>query len=86
MDNELPAPGFSPDGLWTLAWVLGLVAAGALIRLLVYAGNNSDVEPGLFVWALLGAIAATFSASCAVLAGLKSAELRLAEQVRRSLT
>jgi hypothetical protein len=76
--------GLTARELRTTAWVLGLVAVGALVRLCMYAANDVRAQAELFVWALIGAMAAVFSASCAVLAGLKSVELRLSRHVDRS--
>src|SRR6188768_1597999 len=42
------------------------------------AANDAPVQTELFVWVLLGTIASVFSACCAVLAGVKSGERRLA--------
>ena len=69
--------GLTGNGLWALAWLLGIVAAGCLLRLLTYAAHGELVQTELFVWLLLGALAGVFSASCAVLAGIKSVEQRL---------
>lgn len=74
--------GISTSGLRGMAWVLGAVAAGSFVRLLTYVANDAPVQTGLFVWVLLGTISAVFSASCAVIAGIKSAELRLARLAR----
>lgn len=84
MDDEIDAPGLTPNALWTLAWVLGLIAAGCLVRLVVYAAHNSQGRPGLFAWTVLGAITAAFSAASAVLAGIKTAEERIADRLRRA--
>jgi hypothetical protein len=74
--------GIDPDGLRALAWILGLVAAGSFVRLLVYARDGTPVQTELFVWVLLGMMSSVFSASCAVLVGVKSAERRLARQAK----
>jgi hypothetical protein len=74
--------GVDTNGLRAIAWVLGLVAAGSFVRLLVYAGDGTPVQTELFVWVLLGMVSSVFSASCAVLVGVKSAELRLARQAK----
>ena len=70
--------GLSVTALWTCSWLLGLVAAGCLIRMLTYAAGGVPVHAEFFVWVLIGAVAAAFSAGCAVLVGVKSAEQRLA--------
>lgn len=82
MDDGLDDIGISANGFFGLAWVLGLVAAGSLLRLAVHAANETPVDAGLFVWALLGTIAAVFSACCALLAGLKAAEQRMRRPLR----
>ena len=83
VNDDLYDSGPSARGLWATSWLLGLVAAGCLIRLLTYAASDVNVQPELFVWLLVGAIAAVFSAACAVLAGIKNAEHRLAYQVQQ---
>jgi hypothetical protein len=57
------------------------VAAGSLLRLLTYAADGTPVQTELFVWTLLGAISGAFSACCAVLAGVTSAERRIADRL-----
>ncbi|MGZ4487292.1 MAG: hypothetical protein ACXVW1_05125, partial [Nocardioides sp.] len=57
------------------------VAAGSFVRLLTYAADGTQVQTELFVWLLLGVFASAFSAACAVLAGVKNAELRLARRL-----
>jgi len=79
--DELSDDGLTINGLWGTAWVLGLVAAGSLLRLATYAADGVSVQTELFVWLLLGAIAAAFSACCAVLAGVKAAERRLSRRM-----
>jgi hypothetical protein len=74
--------GIDVSGLRAIAWVLGLVAVGSLLRLLMYAGDGTPLQAELFVWVLLGTVCAIFSASCAVLVGVKSAERRLARQAQ----
>jgi hypothetical protein len=74
--------GIGINGLRGVGWVLGVVAVGSFLRLLTYAANGTPVQTELFVWVLLGTISAVFSASCAVIAGIKSAELRLARLAR----
>lgn len=81
MTGDTTDNGISVNGLWGLAWLLGLVAAGSLLRLLVYAGDGSPVSAELFVWVLLGVVASAFAACCATLAGVKSAEQRLAHRL-----
>jgi uncharacterized membrane protein len=84
VNEELVDDGISINGLWGTAWVLGLLAAASLIRLLSYAANGEPVQTEFFVWSLLGAIAAAFSACCAVLTGIKSAERRLSRLANTS--
>lgn len=77
MTDDLYDGGLSARGLWLTSWLLGVIAVGSLVRLLAYAGDASDVQAEALVWVLLGAIAAAFSAACAVLAGVKETEHRL---------
>jgi hypothetical protein len=77
MNEDVSDDGLSVHGLWAWAWVLGIAAGGSLLRLLTYAADGAPVQTELFVWVLLGVIAAAFSACCAVLAGIKSVERRL---------
>jgi len=72
-----PQPHADSDGLIGMAWVLGIVAAGSMIWMLTHAGEGVPVYAELFVWVLVGTVAAVFSACCAVLAGIKSSERRL---------
>jgi hypothetical protein len=48
----------------------------------MYAADDARVQTELFVWLLIGVVAAAFSACCAVLAGVKAAETRLSRRVR----
>lgn len=82
--NEIEDQGLTVQGLWATAWILGVVAIGSLLRLLTYAAEGELVQTELFVWLLAGAIAAAFSACCAVLAGVKSAERRLSQRLSES--
>jgi hypothetical protein len=84
VNEELVDDGLSINALWGTAWVLGLLAAASLIRLLTYAAHGDPVQTELFVWTLLGAVAAAFSACCAVLTGVKSAEQRLSQRASTS--
>lgn len=70
------------DLLRTAAWVLAVVAVGSLLRVLVYAGDGTSVQTELFVWVLLGAVSAAFSAGCFVVLAVTLAERRLAGQAR----
>ena len=45
--------------------------------MITYAGHPGPIQSKLIVWAVVAVIAAVFSACCAVLAGVKSAEQRL---------
>jgi hypothetical protein len=84
--NQIEDDGLTVQGLWAVAWLLGLVAAGSLVRLLTYAADGVPVQTELFVWVLIGTIAAVFSACCAVLAGVKSVERRLSQRLSESRT
>jgi hypothetical protein len=74
--------GVPIDNLRIAAWVLGVVAIGSLVRLLLYAGDGTPVQTELFVWVLLGSVSAAFSTGCFVLVGVKAAEVRLVRQAR----
>jgi hypothetical protein len=74
--------GMDINQLRAIAWVLGVVAVGSFVRVLMYAGNGDAVQTELFVWVLLGTISAIFSATCAVVAGIKLAESRLARLMK----
>jgi hypothetical protein len=77
VNDDLVDDGLTTKELRATAWILGLLAIGVLVRLLAYASDGARPHAGLFVWTLVGTIAAVFSACCAVLAGLKSVERRL---------
>jgi hypothetical protein len=80
--TDAPADnGPTISALWATAWVLGICAVGSLVRLLTYAADGVPVQTELFVWLLIGTIASAFSAGCAVLAGVKSAEQRLSQHL-----
>lgn len=83
MNNVPDDTGLSSTQLWRVAWLLGLVALGTCFRLGLYAADGTSVQSGHFAWIAVCAIAAVFSACCAVLAGVKSAEARMAEQIRQ---
>lgn len=80
MRDELADNGLNIKGLWLMAWALGAIAFGSFMRLLTYAGDDARVQPELLVWMLIGTRAGAFSASCAVLVGVKSAEQRLVQR------
>ena len=80
MTNDLVDNGLTCNQLWAAAWLLGLGALGSAVRLAAYAADGARVQVELFVWLLLGIVAAVFSACCAVLAGIKSAELRMSQR------
>ena len=86
MTDDLEDDGLTINGLWATAWVLGVAAIGSLVRLLTYAADGVPVQTELFVWLLIGTIASVFSAGCAVLAGVKSAERRLSLRLATSRT
>lgn len=84
MTDDVVDDGLTVKELRGTAWILGLVAIGSLVRLLAYAADDARPHAELFVWALIGTMAAVFSACCAVLAGLKSVERRLSRHMDRS--
>ena len=84
MTDTLEDNGLTINGLWATAWVMGIAAAGSLARLVTYAANGTPVQTELFVWVLIGTMTGAFSACCAVLAGVKSAEQRLSQRVDTS--
>ena len=61
------------------AWLLAVVSAGSLIRLLDYTSDDGPARLKVehLIWATCCVVAAVFSASCAVLVGVKNAEQRL---------
>jgi hypothetical protein len=79
VNNDIESYGLTIDQLWAAAWVLGLGALGTILRLATYAADGVRVQAELFVWVLVGIVAAVFSACSAVLAGIKSAERRLSQ-------
>ena len=81
MSNESESTGLTIDQLWAAAWVLGLGALGTILRLATYAADGVRVQVELFVWLLVGIVAAIFSACSAVLAGIKSDEQRMSQRV-----
>jgi hypothetical protein len=84
VNDDLVDDGLTSKELRGTAWILGLVAIGSLVRLLAYAADGARAHAGLIVWALIGTMAAVFSGCCAVLAGLKSVEQRLARHAEQS--
>jgi hypothetical protein len=75
--NDIGDNGLTINQLYGAAWVLGLAALGSVIPVITYAGHPGPIQGRLIVWAFVGVIAAVFSACCAVLAGVKSAEQRV---------
>lgn len=61
------------------AWLLAFASAGSLLRLLDYTAGDGPARLQIehLIWATCCVIAALFSASCAVLVGIKRAEQRL---------
>ena len=84
MTGDLEDHGPTINALWACAWALGLLATGSLVRLLSYAAGGTPVQTELFVWVLIGTMASTFSACCAVLVAVKSVEQRLSRHVSTS--
>lgn len=84
MSNDIENNGLTIDQLWAAAWILGLGALGTILRLATFAADGVRVEVELFVWLLVGIVAAIFSACSAVLAGIKSAEQRMSQRVGES--
>jgi hypothetical protein len=85
MDDVRSDDGLTVRGLWAWSWVLGIVAVGSLVRMIVYAAHGVPVHTEFFVWVLLGAVASAFSACGAVLAGIKSVEARLTQHLSSTL-
>ncbi len=56
------------------AYLLGVVALACCIRLAVLAGDDGAVTGEHFVWLAVCVVAAAFSAACAVVVALKTAE------------
>ena len=86
MNSEIEDNGPTVNQLWGAAWLLGLGGLGSIIRLATYAAGGVPVRVEFFVWVLVGVVAAVFSAVCALLAGIKSAEQRLARRLESSRT
>ena len=86
MSDEQDARDFGPS--WQqftgLAWILALAAFACLIRLLAYTDDGTDLRVEMLAWLLGGVICAVFSAACAVLVGIKQAEVRLAARATAS--
>jgi hypothetical protein len=78
MSDDLGDDGFDSSTLWGLAWFLAIGALVCVVRLATYAADGVGVQSEHFVWLIVGVLAGVFSAACAVLAGLKAAERRLA--------
>lgn len=77
--------GLTVNQLLVGAWLLAVVSAGSLIRLLDY---TSDAGPAHLkvehlIWAMCCVVTAVFSACCAVLVGVKSAEQRLSGSIQK---
>jgi len=84
VSNDIENNGLTIDQLWAASWVLGLGALGTILRLATYAADGVRVQAELFVWLLVGIVAAVFSACSAVLAGIESAERRMSQRVGES--
>lgn len=78
MTDDISDGGFTINALWGAAWVLGLITMGSLVILIKSAVDDVPVQSQVFLWLGVGVIASVFSACCAVLAGVKAAEQRLA--------
>lgn len=83
VNNVSEDPGFTTTQLWSVAWLLGLVALAAIVRLGLYAADGTPVQSEHFAWMSVCVIAAVFSGSCTVLAGVKLAEARVLQQMRQ---
>lgn len=79
MSDDLADEAANPGVLRAVAWVLGLLSIGALLRLVYDADGSADLpaDAGLLVWAVVSAVAAAFSACCAVVCAIKNVERRL---------
>ena len=78
MHDDLLDDGLTDRGLWLLAWLFGITSGLGFGRLVLYARADARYEPEQLVWTALCVVAAVLTACCAVLAGLKKAESRLA--------
>lgn len=80
MNNDNGDNGFTINQLWGAAWLLGLAALGSAIPVITDASKGAPHQDQVVLWAFVGVVAAVFSACSAVLAGIKSAEQRLARR------
>lgn len=84
MTYEEQDEGFTGSQLWGMAWVLGLLAGGAWLRVAVlvsHSPHSLTIRVGLLL--AVAAMASVFSAACVVLTGVKSAEHRILAITRR---
>jgi hypothetical protein len=80
VSNDTEGNGLTVDQLWAAAWILGLGTLGTILRLATYAADGVRVRADLFVWVLVGIVAAVFSACSAVMTAIKSAEQRMSQR------
>jgi hypothetical protein len=71
--------GPASNGLRRLAWLFGVITVAVLVRV-VALSEDGVVQPEVFIWVLLGSMAAVSSAACTVLVAVKG----LAKQLARS--
>lgn len=76
--NDAEDQGFTVTHLRVAAWVMGLVAAGCLVRLASYPGpdDGASLDPWMLVWLLAGMLAGIASACAAVIVAIKLVERR----------
>lgn len=84
MSSRSADSGMTVIRLWRLSWILGFLAGGSCVRLAHLASAGPRVQSEHLVWLAVAACSAVFSACCAVLVGLKSAEARLSRQDQRA--
>jgi hypothetical protein len=72
--------GFTARELWGIAWVLGLIAVAAWIRVAFLLDNGTaQWTPQLGLTLGAASLASAFSPACTVLSGVKSAAGRLGD-------
>jgi hypothetical protein len=79
VSDDIEKNGLTINQLWGAAWILGLGVVGVVVRLATYAAEGVGMRTHLLVWAVVGIVAAIFSACSAVMAAIKSAEQRMSQ-------
>lgn len=69
--------GITARGLWSLAWVLAVVAGISWFTTASLMDEPRPIDRELGLWLAAAVVATVFSAACAVLCGVKGAAERL---------